>query len=342
MQTLKKIIFLINLLVAIALLLAFLSPQISPDISYLPQMFALGYKPLLLVNIGFVLFWFFLQRKRIVLSFFISLLFLLYAPRLYHFSFKKSTETEGMLSIISYNVKSFSKIENKDVFKFLKEEDADIICFQEYSNAEYKKRGRKLLKTNYSYSQINRKKRETAIFSKYPIIRKKDILFDSNHNCSGISADIVIGKDTVRVFNIHLESNRISENNQTQLEGVFKNKKTDYGELRHIGAKIYQASKRRMKQVRILKNLVKKSPYKVILCGDFNDTPLSYTYEVISDLLSDSFVGKGNGSGATYVRGIIDVRIDYVFSSFDTQEHKVFTVPYSDHFPIKAVLRKEN
>lgn len=342
MRTIKKLIFFINILFAVALLLAFASPHISPKVSYVPQMFALIYKPLLLFNLFFVVIWWFWQRKKAIFSLLTCLLFLLYAPRLYHAIPSNNTQHKSGVSLISYNVKSFSKSsknKKENIFSFLKEQDADIICFQEYNNRLYKKAGQKLLKRKYPYSQINKKKRETAIFSKYPIIYKKDISFDMKHHCSGILSDVVVDKDTVRILNVHLQSNSISVSNQTELERIVSNEKHNYKVLKHISSKIYHASKKRLQQVQILRELIAASPYKVILCGDFNDTPLSYAYELISKDLSDSFAKKGYGSGATYQRGIIDVRIDYVFSKFKTLDFQVLTVPYSDHFPIKVILK---
>lgn len=339
-----RLFFLLNVVIAGALLLAFVSPYISPEISYIPEILALGYRILFLLNLCFIVFWWFFQKRKMILSLLVCVLFLFYTPRLYKFSStKKDVVQNNSISLVTYNVHDFTgnnRLESKAyIFTFLKEVDATVVCFQEYNNVRYKEYGQKYLKKLYPYSQINREKRETAIFSKYPIIKKQDIVFPPSHNCSGIFADIVIKNDTLRVFNVHLESNRISQQNKGELEQIVNERKYNHKVIRGIGAKIYQASKRRVEQISILTGLIQQSPYRVVVCGDFNDIPLSYTYERIAQLLSDSFSEKGIGNGTTFKEGIINVRIDYVFSSLITIEHKILPIAYSDHFPLKVVLQ---
>ena len=87
-------------------------------------------------------------------------------------------------------------------------------------------------------------------------------------------------------------------------------------------------------------NEVKKSPYKTILCGDFNDTPVSYCYNRIENELIDAFIESSSGIGSTYIGKFPFNRIDYIFYSnkLQSKEFKTHNIKYSDHKPISCYI----
>jgi endonuclease/exonuclease/phosphatase family metal-dependent hydrolase len=94
-------------------------------------------------------------------------------------------------------------------------------------------------------------------------------------------------------------------------------------------------------QADIVREQLDKSPFPVIICGDFNDVPNSYTYFHIRGNLQDAFIKKGFGVGRSYVHISPTLRIDYLFADkkFEVLQCKKFNLPYSDHHPVIADLR---
>lgn len=341
----KRGLFFLNMLFAVALLTTYLSPSTSPHSFYLPQLFALGYKYLLLINLFFVVLWIVWDWKKAGYSLLVILLGYTYIPRVYSWAGKQKDEVQRYVSVLSFNVQRFGMFtleKNTDnMFKLIRSEDTDIACFQEYSHSGYLSFGRRYLDTLYKYKHISKEKEEVAILSKFPIINKEEIPFTDSKMAAGIFADIVINKDTLRVFNVHLESNQLSRKNKKELENLVNNKDKNYKNLKYIGSKLWRASLKRAKQIELLSHFVDTSPYEVIVCGDFNDTPMSYTYQKMCSKLNDSFLQAGVGEGITFREGVIKVRIDYIFSSKKALLNEVKNATLSDHYPVKAVLKLE-
>jgi endonuclease/exonuclease/phosphatase family metal-dependent hydrolase len=193
-------------------------------------------------------------------------------------------------------------------------------------------------KLEYTYHIVegNRKKRSygLAIFSKYPIVNE-GVVFDNKSNNGAIFSDIRAGKDTLRIYNVHLESMAIQAESLDEYEGVKRIYRQTLG-------KLYRGSLKRAEQLTIILEHVKNSPYPVILMGDLNEIPYSYTYFRLNNYLKNAFEVAGRGFGFTYNRVLFFLRIDHIFSSplliptyFDTHRE----VDYSDHFPVSATFR---
>ena len=155
-----------------------------------------------------------------------------------------------------------------------------------------------------------------------------------------IYSDIVIEKDTIRLFNNHLESNRLTERDRDlpiQLKNNFDSDNLS-GTTLHLSRKLNNAYKKRALQADTIARLVKESPYKVIVCGDFNDVPVSYTYSTIKGKLKDAFSETGLGLGWTLNLSIYKFRLDYVLydSAYVVSNYKVSKVNYSDHYPVEC------
>lgn len=337
----KRLLFLVNIGCIIGLILAYASPYVAPQTWYVPQLFGLFYSYFLLANAIFFAFWLLFRKSYAKYSFLIIAIGFGFIPRVYKWSGKPLKSKEGTIKSMTYNVKKFGTdaqgktINPSSLFEFIQQQDAAIACFQEYSHTRYQKYGSKILDKQYPHIYYNG---EMATFSKYPIISKCPIAFDKMHYAAGIVTDIVIKNDTLRVINVHLESNQLSAVNKQDLENLVSLKR-DFSKLRSVGRKLKKASLCRTQQTEKLATLIKNSSYPVVLCGDFNDTPLSYSYQRIKNLLNDSFIEVGENTGRTFSEGSIKVRIDYIFSQFSFYEHKVHQVPHSDHKPVTVWLK---
>ncbi len=332
----KRLLFLVNIFLIVALLIASSAPYVAPQVSYIPQLLGLFYVHLLVGNVFFLLLWLFFKRRYVIYSLIAVLVGLLFVPRFYQWENKEEVEQqEEGFKLLSYNVRNFIPQNKKDLavnfFKFVNSQNPAIVCFQEYSQSRYLKYGKKLLSANYpfKYSQG-----EIATFSKFPIVKKQTIDFDGKEYAKGTFSDILVRKDTLRIFNVHLESNRLSSDNKEDIASFLHKKGRNFKRLVGVYSKLKRASLHRSKQVKKLLKLIKKSPYPVILCGDFNDIPLSYSYQQIKNQLNDSFTEGGSGTGRSFSEGVINVRIDYIFSSLKMYKHHVCNVNYSDHKPI--------
>ncbi|MDR1758363.1 MAG: endonuclease/exonuclease/phosphatase family protein [Bacteroidales bacterium] len=289
----------------------------------------------------------------------------------------KPANIANSIKVMSYNVQLFGlyssshhaeQLRVRDAeMSFLRAQQPDILCLQEYF---YDKTGtldfntrdsllslmglsRKSSKEQSNYyvtlfpaSTRNNYQAGEAIFSKYKIVRSGAVpLPDTNTYNGSLFADIKYKHDTIRVYCIHLESFKMSEADyeigKEWSEGNFNdpafNKKAY-----HLSEKVAVASRERAKQVKMIRAHVKQSPYPVIICGDFNDTPVSYSYYQLCRGLDDSFRRSGKGAGITY-RGdaFPNYRIDYILhsSKYNAYEHTVCTsIATSDHFPVYTYL----
>ncbi len=330
----KRLLFLVNIALIVALLLAYASPYIAPETWYIPQLFGLFYKYILGANIFFVVFWLFFRKRYLKYSFIAILIGFGFVSREYKWSGNTQENDKNALSILTYNVRKFNS-NPTELFEFVAAENTNLLCFQEYSNKKYKKYGKPLIHKRFPHSYIVG---EVAIFSQFPLVNKKKIAFEKGHYVSAIQADIITPKDTLCIINIHLESNKLSSGNKQDVENFVSNKERDVNKLKSIGRKLKKASLNRKKQIEIVAKIIEESPFPVILCGDFNDVPMSYSYQRIKNLLADSFVEAGKGSGKTFRERSIEVRIDYIFSNLKIRSHKVSEVNFSDHKPVTATL----
>ncbi len=354
------IIFLINIAFALILLATVFSGNISPNKTAAFSSLALFFPYLLAINLLFLIFWLFLRKKYMLLSLF-ALLISIPAINNSYPLFKKSAEISDdaiEIKVLSYNTmanfayKKHTKQKPSEGIQYILDQDADIVCLQEFNvskNNDYltKEDILKIYK-KYKYKHISYKvenKRFSqvgmATFSKYPILNQQLINYTSRYN-SSIFTDINVKGSIIRVLNVHLESNKITGMDKAasqKLKGGFGS--DEIAEITStFSKKLSEASKIRANQVEIVAEIIKESPYKVVVCGDFNDVPLSYAYKKVRGNLQDSFVESGKGLGLTYSRGIYQLRIDYILhdSNFNSSDFEVDEVDYSDHYPIHCSL----
>ncbi len=263
-----------------------------------------------------------------------------------------NNQQPGDFSVVNYNIKGFhhfqdnSKEQAQLITNWILSEPADVICLQEFytrNREEYrfweqnmKKRG---YSTTYSVPADKRpyKVYGLIIFSKFPVINtgRIDLSPDIEQYSQAIYADLLIEKDTIRIYNTHLHSMGIKERNLLSREDT----KAKY---RDIFDRLKTGFIQRAKQVRILSDELAEVDAKLILCGDVNDIPYTYTYQHLSDILDNSFEDAGRGFGFSFNGLLFFLRIDNQFYSenLDPESCRVLReINYSDHFPLKCTYK---
>ncbi|MEO6301543.1 MAG: endonuclease/exonuclease/phosphatase family protein [Bacteroidia bacterium] len=283
------------------------------------------------------------------------------AFRYVQISFPSKSEAK-QIKITSYNSMLFDlynwtkNAENRNkILNNLSEIGSDILCVQEFYTSEEKgdynniDTLRSLLHTPYYHTEFTTTMREldhwgVATFSKFPIINQGKILFKTRSNNICIFSDIVIAKDTIRVYNIHLQSISFSKGDNKFLEDVISEKDAadEVENSKSILRRLKRAFTKRTKQVDMVVTHMKTCKYKIILCGDFNDTPASYAYQQLSKNMQDAFVEKGTGFGKTYAGKWPQFRIDYILhdKSLKCVNYKRNDETFTDHFAITAYIER--
>ncbi len=338
----NKVVFGFNIVVTVLTFVAYVLPFLAPKMFPLLSVLTLILPLFLILNALFFIYWLLQLKRQVMLSGLVLLLGITFINKFYKFSSSDSDKEEKDFTVMSYNVRLFNLfdwIPNRKVgdtiLSFINEQNPDILCIQEYS--ENAKVDLRVYKYKAIFMEGKNIKTGQAIFSKFPIFNQGDFKIPTAGN-NIIYADIRKGKDTLRVYNIHLQSikispdvNEISENvdaiNQSKSVQVF--------------ARIRDAFKKQEHQAESLVRHKNECTYPVIICGDMNNSPFSYVYRNIKSDLNDCFEEAGNGFGQTYKFKYYPARIDYIFASkkMKVKSFKTFTkFENSDHFPVMTRL----
>ncbi|CAL65776.1 endonuclease/exonuclease/phosphatase family protein [Christiangramia forsetii] len=330
-----KFIFILNSLAATALLFSYLLPLIPPKSFPLLSVLSLGVPVLIILNALFLVYWVFRMKRQVLLSLIVLILGYNHVTSFVKFS---GAESDGAdvsdFSLMSYNVRMFNAYEWSDrkdipekITGFIKENNPDILCVQEHYI------GAAALSEVYPYEYIKLKGKNaefgSAIFSKYPIINQASLDFPHDGNNNAIFTDLVIDKkDTVRVYNVHFQSLNIKP-------GIDDLQKEDSKKL--LGRIGYGFSLQQ-EQAEILLADIKKSPYRTIIAGDFNNTSFSYIYDLIKqdDRFNDAFLEAGSGFGKSFKLNYFPLRIDFLLieNNMKINEFRILDIDYSDHYPV--------
>jgi len=356
-KVLHKILLVVNVFFAFTLLISYLAVHINPADFVLPAFFGLAYPYLLLINIIIVIIWAMLLRFEALFS------VIVIAIGFTHFSnyirlIKPARDKTNTFKVLSYNVRLFNFFENnniyseKKVLEFLRAQKADIICLQEFfvlGNPVQKEAAIKEVFGDKYYSHMkvlgNGKNRFYGIitFSKFPIINRGEIVHSGSSSLS-IYTDVLIQNDTFRIYNNHLQSFRLKRMERSFIEEMTgsENKET-MDEVKSLSVSLKKGFVRRSLQAQVVKDHINRSPFPVIVTGDFNDTPVSYSYRKIRKGLNDSFVTSGYGAGFTYKGNYPANRIDYILydNALINSYFEIIKVRHSDHYPIVAYFRKK-
>jgi endonuclease/exonuclease/phosphatase family metal-dependent hydrolase len=321
----------INSLFAVLLLLAYAVPYFEPKNADWLSVLSIFTPMLILVNLAFVVYWLIRLKKELLISLLVLLVGFKSLGRFYNYN--KAEVQASNLSVMSYNVRAFNIydwIKQKDVPQkinaFINNENPDIICFQEY----YEDKNMDFSAYNYHYKKGSSKTGlfGQAIFSKYKIINSGSLDFKETAN-NAIFVDVLKGKDTLRVYNIHLQSLKVYK----LAKNVAENKE-------RLLKRIAEANEKQQEQVQQILKHKEKVKHKTLFCGDFNNTAFSYSYSQLNQGMQDAFVTNGNGFGATFSNYYFPYRIDFILvdEHLKISDFQTFDVDFSDHKPIVAKL----
>jgi endonuclease/exonuclease/phosphatase family metal-dependent hydrolase len=358
-KILYKILLAVNAVFAFTLLISYLAVIISPGTFALPAFFGLAYPYLLFINIVIAIIWAMLLRLEALIS------IVVIAIGFAHFSnyiklSKPSGDKTNTFKVLSYNIRLFNYFENnhgitseKKVIQFLKSQKPDIICLQEFyfvgkPNVEESILIGDLGGNYYSHMKVseNGKNRFYGIItlSRFPIVGKGEIVHPHSSSLS-IYTDVLIQNDTFRIYNNHLQSFRLRRMERSFIEEMTTADDNEtVSEVKYISVSLKKGFEKRALQAKVVKDHVNKSPFPVIVLGDFNDTPVSYAYTKIRKGLNDSFVNSGYGAGFTYKGNYPPNRIDYILydNSLLNTYFEIIKIRYSDHYPIISYFRKKS
>ncbi len=348
MRRLTLILRCLNIVVVIATVGAYLAPYISPESFWPLTFFGMLFPWLLLFNVIFVIGNLVFRSKWIFLSLAFIVLGIHHINTFLGFRPIKSFAEEESFILASYNMAQGKFLESKDtkmqkqnnlIFnRFLERSIApQILCLQEM-NQPLPEQAIQDLNLPYSYYLYER---GTGIFSTYRILDKGAIQFENARTNGCIWVDLDVHGERLRVYNVHLQSNRISSSTDKLIQEADFQEKSTYRNIYHIFGNIKGASKTRVHQAKLVQEHIQNCPYPVILAGDFNDTPLSYTYRQLSQGFNDGFCKKGYGFATTYAGAIPALRIDYILAQEQLRflDYWIPRAPYSDHYPIVSRLR---
>ncbi|HMQ46624.1 MAG TPA: endonuclease/exonuclease/phosphatase family protein [Saprospiraceae bacterium] len=343
----------INALLVLLTLAAYLSPWVDPTYFWPISVLGLLYPWLLLGNLLFVLFWGFMRKKYLLLSLACILLGWKHLNNFIGLPGGTSQEvgvaSGALLQVMSFNSFGFQlqddarnrRLSSPELKQALSFDGYDLVLIQEFptSGATTYPADHILENSDLKYTNASRG-HSLAIFSHYPIVGQGEHYFENGYN--GFQwVDVALGDTILRVFNVHLQSNAVSMlAKRVAEEGNIQEKKT-WLDIKGMILRYRNAVEKRTNQAKEVVKEVAKSPYPVLIGGDFNDTPLSYMYHTVSPHLTDHFSEKGRGLGITYHGKVPALRIDYLFSSpgIEVVKHQIGKPNFSDHLPVISTIQ---
>jgi endonuclease/exonuclease/phosphatase family metal-dependent hydrolase len=356
----SRVIFFFNWFAIISLLCADAAPWVNPERIWPFAFLGLIQPALIIVNILFLLYWLIRRKRQMFFSLAVILISFMHFNRQYQISIGNlGTAPEKSIRLMSWNVKLFdlynwsgNKETREKMFNLIRSEDPAVLCLQEFFSEDAGTfRNLDTLKSMLGYSAataytITLRKTDhwgVATFSRYPIVNEGRIVFNNRSNNICLYTDITINTDTIRVYNVHLQSINFgyadirfvktmlseedSENEMENSKNILRRMKHAYG--------------RRARQANAIAEHIRNCRYPVVICGDFNDTPVSYTYQVLSSRMKDAFRESGSGFGKTFENPLPVPRIDYILHSENLESFQFKTIRtegLSDHYPVVCNL----
>ncbi|MFH0762025.1 MAG: endonuclease/exonuclease/phosphatase family protein [Bacteroidota bacterium] len=354
----RRIVFFLYLFTVIPLCGAILSQWISPATAWPFAFFGLAFPVLALLQVVFLLVFIILRSKAALFP--ALVIVTIWTPLILTFqlpgSSGKQETAAGQIKVTSYNVRLFDlfgwskqKDASAGIFKYISDNKPDILCLQEFLIQDPGKFPLSRIRSQFGFlpheyiefnSTAQNRKHGLAIFSRYPIISSGHEHFPDSRNMF-IYTDIKIGNDTIRVYNNHLESIHFERDEFQWIDDQTDDKRIPGDKISEIVHRMKSAYINRAGQSLIVKKHIRQSPFKVIVCGDFNDTPVSFTTNKIRNGLYDSFRSGGKGTGITYPNMKAPLRIDYILHSKEmvSSGFTIGKVKFSDHRPVSCIIK---
>ncbi len=347
----------LNIVTVFFFLLACIAPYLNPQVWWFISFLGFAFPFLLVLVIGFMLWWLFFKRKLALISAIalligfksISVFFAFHVPQ----PFRQQKE-KSHLRIASWNVARFVEIRRNlnegsrtrlRMMEQIAAQNADVLCLQEfyhsvnpdfYDNINYISRN---YKYPYYYYALDgdgdRQFYGSIIFSRYPIIDSGTIRYPRPSLPEAlIHADLQVGDDTIRVYTTHLQSLQFDKGDYTAISQIKEGDEGMMSNSKRIFSKLRTGIAMRKLQTDIIEQVLEDCPHPLLFCGDLNDIPNSHTYFSIRGDMQDAFLKKSFGVGRTFTSLSPTLRIDYIFAQNNFRIHQFDRIvkPYSDHY----------
>jgi endonuclease/exonuclease/phosphatase family metal-dependent hydrolase len=340
---LRHIVQLVSAVVVVLTMLSYVSPLVDPAQFSWFSFVGTAFPWLLILNVLLMLVWLWRMNRFALYHLAILLFGWQYFTGFFGIDFGKIKVPESAITVASHNLGGiYLGKEPTEVWRekrvsayarFLQENGfPDILCTQETSGKFYR-----LLAEKMGYAHTFNLKKGTVILSRYPIEAGGDVPVGKTSN-SILWADIRISKSkVVRVYNVHLQSNRVTQTTKRVIEKGDLDEGETWQDIGNVLDRVGDATSIRSEQAKKLREHIVASKNPVIVCGDFNDTPNSYVYALLSNGLTDTFRERGLGPGTTFAGALPLLRIDYILTekSMTAYSCRVAREPvFSDHFPV--------
>lgn len=357
-RIIRRILFFLYLLTVMPLAGAVVSQWISPAEAWPLAFFGLAFPVLAVLQFAFLIVFLILRSKAAVFP--VLVILAIWTPLIHTFQLPGSSGKEDAannpVKVMTYNVRLFDLFgwskqpdASAGIFKYVSDNKPDILCLQEFLIQDAGKFPLSRIRSEfgflpYEYIEFNwitqNRKHGLAIFSRYPIIGSGHEHFQDTHNMFTY-ADIKIGNDTIRVYNNHLESIHFDRDEFRWIDDQTDDQRIPGDKISGIMKRMKSAYVKRAGQSVIVNKHIRQSPFKVIVCGDFNDTPVSFATHKIRSGLYDSFRSGGKGTGITFPNMKAPLRIDYILHSKEmaSSGFTIGKVRYSDHRPVSCSIR---
>lgn len=327
LRILNMLVFPVTLITGTLLGISMLAPYLHPSVSNWIQLLGLAFPILFLLNLLWLIYWWIQLRLKLIFPLGLALLCVFQLGKYAQFSSGENPKSDtASLKICSVNAQLFGAYQNRWFFDTVAEvlvaKNADIVCLQEvYARRNIEKMAAQLKeKTGYKYIQLLRLVPERnygmLILSRYPILGKGRVDFPGTTGNMAMYADLQVGDDILRVYNVHLQSIRFRKTDYDFVNGSELDNTSNLAQGKGLLQRMRDAYGKRAEQADALSQHIRNSVVKnVLVCGDFNDVPLSYAYHTVADGMNDAFREAGSGLERTYLGPFPSFRIDYILSS---------------------------
>lgn len=349
----KLLVFILSILASVGLVamaLSVINPHVNPQHFIWTSLFGLAFWEIFIFNaivlLLLVLLW---SRKA-----WIAVLAMIVAIPGFNksFSFGKKSEAAGSIRVMSYNVHMFKPVgkemDNEDfadnVMDMVRDQNPDIMCCQEFAAFKKGVSRNKCIEdfaegSGFQYVYFNRKSNfgGNVLFSKYPIEKVSEECGFGEEHTYGVMVSVDAGdKGKFYVACVHLLSYNITDEEIDVLMGPERQEKLDTVGRKMLN-KLKFAYKRRSDELQSMLTGMPVIDAPVLVCGDFNETPLSYNYRQMQKAgFVDAFTKVGRGIKPTYAGKLPLLRIDYIWAdeSVKLLNFRRYRYKGSDHYPL--------
>lgn len=368
-----RILFkLLNLFALGVLLLSCAAAYIPPAVAWQLSFVGFAFPVVLIVNVLFLIIWILMRDPFGLLPLFALVLSWPFTQSTFALSQHEGSSDDSGLKIMTWNVKNFdlynwnlNEQTREQMMALIDEQQPDVLCLQEFytnnqlfPNLEYlrdslgypyvyfvpsvdlkKTPKTKLQKTLWQSGELHQQW-GVATFSRYPITDGGTIDFENSLTNECIYTDLDINEHSLRIYNVHFQSMHLGYEDYATLDSLTDNRVASWSSLKNIARKMKRAYTKRALQAEAVQEHMAYCKTAIILCGDFNDVPVSYAYKTARANLRDAFVDKGFGFGASYVNRFSIFRIDYILTDEKIRVNSCKTIhrQLSDHYPVVSTV----